>query len=309
VNHNIINTLPYLLKRLSNGEQLNIPRLGKELGIPQKTIQDNIKKYLLPIENADIHFDKSINAWVARQGFLSETLLSEYEIITMQLLEKSANRFGAGFKLATKRLFNRFKRRASLTIFKKTRMEQMGKDDEMKLAIIKTAIRDKKVLHCRYSGKDRVVNPLKIVLLEGYWYLFLWDTENEEIRKYHLKSMEALDLRDDTFIVPKNRVIDHLDNAINAYFKDEIPFPVVLIIHEKVIKYFKRQPLSKEQIITEAPKYGTEYFKLEIWVTDEMEIIPTIQQYLPYIKVESPDSLNEKILKNLKNYFVFQLPE
>ena len=202
LNHDIINALPSLLKRLSNGEQLNIPRLSDELGIPQKTIQDNIKKYLQPIENADIHFNKSINAWVARRGFLNETILSEYEIITMQLLEQSANRFGRQYVLATQRLFNRFKRRASLTIFKKTRIEQIGKDDEMKLAILKSAIRDKKVLHCRYNGKDRIIYPLKIVLLEGYWYLFLWDTKNTEVRKYHLKSMEALEIQDDRFTVP-----------------------------------------------------------------------------------------------------------
>lgn len=309
MNRDILNVLPFLLRRLSNGEQLNIPRLSKELEIPEKTIQDNFKKYLQPIENADVDFDKRVNAWVARQGFLSETLLSEYEIITMQLLDQSVNRYGRQYILATKRLFNRFKHRASLTIFRKTRMEQIGKDDGMKLAIIKTAIKDKKVLHCRYSGKDRVIFPLKIVLLEGYWYLFLWDTTNTEVRKYHLKSMEALRLQEETFTVPENHVIDYLDNAINAYFKDATPFPVTLIVHKKVIKYFERQPLSKEQQITEAPEYGTEYFKLKIWVTAEMEIIPTIQQYLPYIKVESPDSLNEKISENLKNYTEFNLQE
>ena len=220
MNKDILNALPFLLRRLSSGEQLNIPRLSKELEIPEKTIQDNFKKYLQPIENADIDFDKRVNAWVARQGFLSETLLSEYEIITMQLLDQSINRFGRQYILATKRLLNRFKHRASLTIFKKTRMEQIGKDDGMKLAIIKTAIKDKKVLHCRYSEKERVIFPLKIVLLEGYWYLFLWDTANKEVRKYHLKSMEALELQEETFTVPENHVIDYLDNAINAYFKD-----------------------------------------------------------------------------------------
>lgn len=309
MNKDLLNALPSLLKRLSNGEQLNIPCLSEELNIPQKTIQDNFKKYLQPIENADIHFDKSVNAWVARQGFLSETLLSEYEIITMQLLEQSANRFGRQYILATKRLFNRFKHRASLTIFRKTRMEQISKDDEMKLAIIKTAIKDQKIIHCRYNGKERVVYPLKIVLLEGYWYLFLWDTDNEEVRKYHLKSLEALDLQDETFVIPKNRVIDHLDNAINAYFKDATPFQVKLIVHRKVIKYFKRQPLSKEQKISEAPEYGADYFRLELWVTDEMEIIPTIQQYLPYIKAEYPDSLNKRIEENLANYTNLELSE
>jgi len=309
LNKDLLNALPLLLKRLSNGEQLNIPRLSEELSVPQKTIQDNFKKYLQPIENADIHFDKSINAWMARQGFLSETLLSEYEIITIQLLEQSVNRFGRQYKLATKRLFNRFKHRASLTIFRKTRMEQIGKDDEMKLAIIKTAIKDQKIIHCRYNGKERVIYPLKIVLLEGYWYLFLWDTDNEEVRKYHLKSLEALDLQDKTFTIPKNRVIDHLDSAINAYFKDATPFQVILIVHKKVIKYFERQPLSKEQKISEAPDYGANYFRLELWVTDEMEIIPTIQQYLPYIKTESPDSINKQIEENIANYTNFELPE
>ena len=225
----------------------------------------------------------------------------------MQLLEQSVNRFGRQYILATKRLFNRFKHRASLTIFRKTRMEQIGKDDEMKLAIIKTAIKDQKIIHCRYNGKERVIYPLKIVLLEGYWYLFLWDTDNEEVRKYHLKSLEALDLQDETFTIPKNRVIDHLDNAINAYFKDATPFQVTLIVHKKVIKYFERQPLSKEQKISEAPDYGADYFRLELWVTDEMEIIPTIQQYLPYIKAESPDSLNRQIEENLANYTNFEL--
>ena len=309
VNKELLNILPSLLKQLSNGEVINIPKLSKELKIPPKTIQDNFKKYLLPIENANIHFDKSLNGWVAKQGFLSETLLSEYEIITMQLLEQGIQKFGRQYILSTQRLFNRFKKRASLTIFRKTKMEQIGKDDEMKLAIIKTAISQKKVIHCQYREKDRIIYPLKIALLEGYWYLFLWDTKHEEIRKYHLKSIQALEIKDETFKIPKNRAIDHLDDAINAYFKDETPFLVDLIVHRKVIKYFKRQPLSKNQTITKALNYGEDYYRLQIWITDEMEIIPTIQQYLPYIKVESPDSLHQQIEKNISNYSNFELPE
>ncbi|WP_200764026.1 helix-turn-helix transcriptional regulator [Nitrosophilus alvini] len=308
MNQDIINALPKILRRLSNGETLNIPALSEELGIPQKTIQDNFKKYLTPIENAEVHFDKSVQGWVARQGFLSETLLSEYEIITMQLLEHSSKKYGRQFALATQRLFNRFKRRASLVIFKKTKMEQIGRDDESKLAIIKTAIVQKRVLHCKYNGKDRVVYPLKIVMLEGYWYLFLWDTENNEVRKYHLKSIQALDLQNEIFTTPENRVIDHLDNAINAYFKDGELIPVKLIVHKKISKYFKRQPLSGSQSITQYP-YNENYEYLNIWVTDEMEIIPTIQQYLPYIKVESPDSLCQQIEKNIQNYSNFDFQE
>ena len=299
MNKDMIDALPKLLKQLSDGEVLHIPTLSNDLGVPSKTIQDNIKKHLLPLEIAEIHFDKSVQGWVAKRGFLSETLLSENELVTMQLLETHAEKYGRSSLLSTQRLFSRFKRRASLTIFKKTKMEKIGKDDEGKLAIIKTAISKKQVLHCRYRKRDRIVYPLKIVLLEGFWYVFLWDTDNNEVRTYHLKTMEFLNLQDERFIIPENRVISHLDNAINAYFKDADLIPVRLLLHKKVSKYFKRQPLSSSQSIT---PYDDDYDQMDIWITDEMEIIPTIQQYLPYIKVESPTSLHKAIEENIRNY-------
>jgi predicted DNA-binding transcriptional regulator YafY len=295
----MVEVLPTLLKRLSTGEVLHIPTLSKELDIAPKTIQDNIKKHLVPLKIANVHFDKSVQGWVAKQGFLTQTLLSETELVTMQLLENQAGKYGRPFLLSTQRLFSRFKRRASLVIFKKTNMETMEADDEGKLAIIKTAISQKRVLHCKYANKPREVYPLKIVLLEGFWYLFLWDRANSEVRKYHLKTIQALELSEECFTIPKNRVIDHLDNAINAYFKDAELIPVKLMVHKKVSKYFDRQPLSSSQELT---KCDDNYDYLDIWITDEMEIIPTIQKYLPYIKVISPTSLHEQIEENIKNY-------
>lgn len=299
MNHKMIDALPKLLKKISNGEALHIPTLSDELDIPEKTLQDNIKKHLVPIEISEIHFDKSVQAWIGKHGFLSETLLSEYELVAMQLLETHSKKYGRQFILSTQRLFNRFKRRASLTIFKKSKMEQIGKDDEGKLAIIKTAISQKRILHCKYNGKDRIVFPLKIVLLEGYWYLFLWDTENNEVRKYHLKTIQSLNLQSENFTTPENKVIDHLDNAINAYFKDAELIPVRLFLHKSISKYFQRQPLSGSQTITACDE---NYDQLDIWITDEREIIPTIQQYLPYIIVDSPNSLKQTIQENVKIY-------
>lgn len=304
MNKGMVDILPHLLKRLSDGEGLHIPSLNFETGIPEKTIQDNIKKYLLPIEMAEVKYDNSTRNWTAKRGFLSETLLSADEIITMKLLELNSQKFGKRFELSTQRLFSRFRRRASLTIFKKTKMEKIGKDDESKLAIIKAGIIQKRVLHCKYNNKERIIYPLKIVLLEGFWYLFLWDTANDEVRTYHLKSMERLELQDDRFSTPENKVIDHLDNAINAYFKDADIIPVQLLIHKRISKYFDRQPISKSQTII---PYDGKYDQMDIWVTDEMEIIPTIQQFLPYIKVMSPPSLQNQIEENLKNYTKFDL--
>ena len=248
----------------------------------------------------DIEYSASTKNWYSKQNFLAETLLNADELVTMKLLEDHSSKISEKFLRSTKRLFNRFKKRASLTIFKKTRMEKIGKNDEGKLAIIKNAIASKIVLKCTYNDKDRIIHPLKIVLLEGYWYLLVYDTCGKTIKTFHLKSIEALQLTNKLFESQSIDIQNKLDGAINAYFKDKPIIHVELLVHEKVIRYFKRQPLSKHQHLF--PDADPKYTKLTITVTDEMEIIPTIQQFLPYIKVLSPDSLDKQIKENLLNY-------
>jgi predicted DNA-binding transcriptional regulator YafY len=54
-------------------------------------------------------------------------------------------------------------------------------------------------------------------------------------------------------------------------------------------------------------KEDDDYDRLTITITDEREIIPTIQQYLPFIKVLSPETLSKTIEKNIQNYMTTKL--
>ena len=166
INEDMINILPILLKNLANGKSLNVASLHGYYEIPERTIRENIKKNLIPLFPDDIVYDNKTKNYYAKRNFLSDTLLSAEELVTIKLLENHSDTLGRRFSIASQRLFNRFKRRASLSIFKQTNMEKIGKDDEGKLAIIKNAISTKSILECRYKGKERIIHPLKIVLLE-----------------------------------------------------------------------------------------------------------------------------------------------
>ena len=300
VNKEVIDLLPILLKKLSNGESLHIPTLASDFSIPKSTLVHNFNSVLVPLFPDDIKYDNSTKNWYSAKNFLSETLLSADELVTIKLLEIHSQKLTRRFGLSTKRLFNRFKNRASLKIFKKVRMEKITKEEEPTFALMQNAISSKNVLTCVYREKNRKIHPLKIVMLEGYWYLFLWDTKAKEIRKYHLKSIEELELTDDTFTPPKTDALNKLDNAINAYFKgDAENIDVELLVHKQVKIYLERQPLNKSQKMF---REDDDYDRLTITITDEREIIPTIQQYLPFIKVLSPESLCNEIEKNIKNY-------
>jgi len=305
LNKNIINALPKLLRRLSNSEGLHIPTLSQELNIPEKTIQDHIKKHLVPLSIANIQFDKSTRNWTARKNFLSETLLSADEIVIINVLESVSTRYGDDFVKSTETLFKRFKKRASLRIFKKIKMEKLNSEEEISLAIVKNAIDDKMTLLCDYNSKSRVVYPLKVVLLEGYWYLFLWDEIDDVMKTFYFKGIKNIRLKNSQYEYPKTDIINRLDEAINAFFKDKDSFPIELQVHKKVSIYFKRLPLSKSQRFF--PCQHKDYEKMTLDVTSEMEIIPTIQRYLPYIKVLSPTSLSDVIEKNLKDYYTTEL--
>lgn len=61
-----------------------------------------------------------------------------------------------------------------------------------------------------------------------------------------------------------------------------------------------RKPLSSTQRVLK--KYENGDIEIEVIVTDFMEIIPTIQRYIPYVKVIEPKELRIKINENLQKY-------
>lgn len=297
INKTMIKVLPLLLKRLSNGKSLHLPSVALEFDIPKNTLVNNLNEVMIPLFPKSILYDNSTKNWYSKDNFLSQTLLSAEELITMKLLENYSQRLGSSFQRSTQKLFKRFKQQSSLTIFRKAHMEQINKKTEHKFALLEYAIKNRTLLTCLYSKKERIIQPLKIAMLEGYWYLFL--VEKDEIKKYHLKSMEKIKLSKENFEAIEENELKGLDNAINAYFNSKNSIHVELLIHNRVAIYLKRQALSPSQRMT---KEDENYEKLTITITDEREIIPTIQQYLPYIKVLSPESLHQKIEENIQQY-------
>jgi predicted DNA-binding transcriptional regulator YafY len=299
--------LPIIFKKLSNGESLSTKQLSEEYNIPHRTIHDNITKHLKKLYPDNIKFSKSSNMWYSTKNILSETMLTAEEIITMTILEEYSKSFGEEFNTFTKILFNRFKRRTSYEIYKKTNFEKVTKNDDIKFALIKNAIKLRNTLECTYKDKKRLINPFKIVMFDGYWYALVIDNKDAKLKTFYLKGLNNIKFTDQTFEKIEQNIQDQLDSAINAHFKDKEPQQIELEIHKEIAKYFHRRPLSKKQYLRASE--DDDYEIMTIFITDFMEIIPTIQQFLPFIKVISPDYLDAIIRKNMRNYDESDLSE
>jgi len=168
---------------------------------------------------------------------------------------------------------------------------------------IENAVKSNCIITCTYNNKIRELYPLEIINLEGFWYLINFDTEYEDIRRYHLKSIRNVEVLEETFERSSEiqEILDRFDYAINAFFEPLVePFAVELYIDAKVAQYFERKSISKRQRIMQRYEDGS--IDLEIFITDYMEIIPIIQRYMPYIGVVGPDGLRDVIQRNIIKY-------
>ena len=72
-----------------------------------------------------------------------------------------------------------------------------------------------------------------------------------------------------------------------------------MFIDKSIRKYFERKPLRGQTIIGE-DKDGS--IEIEIKLTHEMEIMPLILYYIPYIKVLEPQWLADDVKERVQDY-------
>lgn len=299
---NRIKRLSKILTLLSKGYELSTPSLVDEFGISKKIIQTDFKEYLLPLfKDNRIFYDYSSKVYKAKNNFLTKTLFSSEELAVISILKmKSKDKYSDNdlFK-KTDALFHKFEDELSNKVYQKSAVEKI---DEFKdeIILIKNAIETKNIIKCFYNKKNREVYPLKILNLEGYWYLIIFEPKDKKIKTFHLNTIKKIEITESNYLFDENKV-DSFDNAITAYFKPENKTIFIqLYIDAKVARYFERKPLSQQQRTLSKNEDGS--LELEVSITDYMEIIPTIQRFMPYVNVIEPDDLRKEIKKNIEQY-------
>lgn len=299
---NRIQRLSSILSLLSSGYSLSTPKLSEEFGVTNKIIQTDFKEYLLPLFcNKTIYYDYSSKAYKAKNNFLTKTLYSQEELAIISILKSKAQDKNLDVDLfeKTNSLFNKFEDILSNSFYQNSSVEKIN-DFKCEIIEIKNAIESKNSIECFYNDKIRIINPLKILNLEGYWYLIVLDTNDNKIKTFHLNSIKTIKTLNHSFIYDED-IVKTFDNAITAYYKPENESIIVqLFIDSEVSRYFIRKPLNKSQRILE--KYEDGSIEIEIMITDYMEIIPTIQKYMPHVLVIEPIELKNKIRKNIEIY-------
>jgi predicted DNA-binding transcriptional regulator YafY len=152
----------------------------------------------------------------------------------------------------------------------------------------------------RVAGVEREYTacPLKIVFYDGFWYLAALN-DKKEIRTFRLDNIGTLSVLEKGFVVPPD-VEQMLRESVNVWFSLERTLTVTLSVAPAVAQYFKQRSYFPLQRIIAENKDGA--LMIETRISKDMEILPTIFQWMPHITVKKPAALRKKIQAIVHQY-------
>ncbi len=289
--YNRINQIYEMLKNNTHG--MTIGELSKELDVSTKTIQRDLYEVL-----STYGAIKEGRTWKIDPKLKEDNLASNEKMI-LGILDEMAKGAGKIFYSKAHSLLSQVTQQLEHPIFANINGEYLEEKSIALFEEIEKSIKEKVEIKFDYEKYNFHVKPLKLAFFDGFWYLLaLHKGEKEIFKKYHLKSIKNVQILEHTFEIPQI-VEERLRYANSVWFNLDEQFSVRLFIDKNVRKYFERKPL-KGQTITGEDKDGS--IEIEIKITNEMEIIPLILYYIPYIKVIEPQWLADGVKEKVQGY-------
>lgn len=290
--------LTIMLSRMNDGEAISVKDMAEEFNVSTRTIQRDLNERLtsFPIYQEN-------KKWKMADGFKLEKTTSLEDAIVLDIIEKLTEGIGTKFYSKAKKLLAKIKNEDNNPIYAKLNIEDIS-DKLKEIQLLETAIKDKKIIECVYDfedyRKELAIKPLKIVNFEGFWYLIALDARNDVLKKYYLKNISSINILNENFSI-SSKLDQLLDESISVWFdENEEPFEVKLNVASEVAKYFKRRPISKNQIIESIYDDGS--MDIVVKVTHEMEILPIVKYWLPHLRILEPQATRDNLRNELKEY-------
>ncbi|HIP30446.1 MAG TPA: WYL domain-containing protein [Sulfurospirillum arcachonense] len=294
----ILTRLTNILSKLYNGEALSIKELSEEFNTSTRTIQRDFNERLISFP-----IYKEGKRWKMQEGFKLEKMTSIEDAVVLDIMEGLIDGSSGLFSSKAKKLLSKIKNEEYNPIYTKLDIEDIS-DKLAEVQQLESAIKSKLIITCTYDfgsyEKELRLKALKIANYEGFWYLLSLDTKDGHLKKYYLKNISGIKLLEEHF--ESDISLDKkLDNALSIWFDETVkPFEVKLLVSPKIAKYLKRKPISNSQKILDVKEDGS--IELSIMITHEMEIMPLVKYWIPYIKVLEPSWIRELVEEDLKKY-------
>lgn len=291
--------LSYIYDRLSRSpDGVTIKELAEEIKVCTKTIQRDLHEAL---SGSGVYCEG--RRWKLNRNGAEDGLASE-ERIVLGVLDSLAKQAGNAFYTKAHQLLEQISCQLDHPLFASLDSETLSEEHLHTFSIIEYAIKARQLIKGIYvspSKRKRNVRlkPLRLAFFDGFWYLLAFDADDQDtFKKFHLKSLSEISIEEETFEYPKH-LSQAIERAYSVWFSLNEPYEVRLWVDKTIAPYFERKPRYGQSIEGRDPDGSIE---VVVKITDEMEIIPLVFWYLPYVRVLEPQWLNDQLMEKIESY-------
>lgn len=161
---------------------------------------------------------------------------------------------------------------------------------------LEPAIQHHRLCQFDYAGKQRQVEPYRLINSKGIWYLAA--VEAERLKAFHLGRIKTLIVLEQAFQA-RSEIRHQIEAEDGIWFSSE-KTEVLLHVAPEVASYFTRRTLLPHQEISKKLEDGS--LIVATRVAEHRQILPLVFYWLPHVRVISPDSLKQQVLSTLNEY-------
>lgn len=163
--------------------------------------------------------------------------------------------------------------------------------EELSVAIIA-----KHSISFHYKEKHRKANPYKLINIDNIWYLLA--DENDTLKTFTFSKITQLRVEKKEIFTPKEEFLKQIQKDQSNWISKENK-EAILKLDKKAKEYFLRKNgLTKYEFIDE----DENFIYIKAFYTYDDELLNLIRYWIPYIKINKPIALKEKLFEQLNTY-------
>ena len=305
-----------ILKELSTGSTLCIKALALQYDVSIKVIQTDFKNFREYFGEQLIKKGECYT--LLNQKHFTQTFKNNFQTTKrfLHLVSMIDSSFYEKFISEHRDLLKKLNfQNSPIYQIENSPYEYLREENHQILEILELFITKKNYVTIYYALPDKNKEiyhhsiPLKILYLGENWYLAVLTTsdiiENSTFRllrinfieKVKASTVEPINFYDDN--TGKIEADIFLKTIQSSFSRINRPtYLVRLQVHSSKARYFKNKKYLKSQKVTKILEGDDIEVTYEI--SNDMEIIPIIQRWIPFVKVIEPRRIKEKIKENMK---------
>ena len=283
--------LVQILKKLNQGQKLDPKALADEFGVNLRAVQRDLNERF-----AFLNLEK-----VEGRYQMPSILLGKLNVQDVERFASLAGVRGLFPSLSDDFLRELFdSRMQSAVLVKGPHYEDLG-GKEILFGQLEEAIHSCRHITYTYQKTDGIktytqVEPHKLVNHDGIWYLAAKD--DGKLKAFTLVKIDRLQVAESTFT--PDPILHKTLAEEDGIWLNEKKLDVVLKITGSAASYFRRRKWVANQVILKELEDGGMIVSAK--VAHINQILPIVRQWLPCIRIISPEGLQADMEKEIRDY-------